>query len=540
MRHFARTFVLVGALVAADAAAAQEPPVDWNGFYIGAQLGGALALTDVDDPFGPSIYGDTIRSPGPTIGGQGGYNWQLGRTVLGLEAEAAWADLDATNTCFAYSGFFVSANCRARIDAQGTLAARLGWLVGPDAATLLYGKAGAAWMHESIDATANGGAGTPTTGADGFRWGWMLGAGAERALSSRWSLKGEYDFLSFGNDGLATPQSFFQPVASPDPNAVTPVGSVATDTSVDTHLFKIGLNYRLGDVTTTTAYPAPPLQPVAGTTLEIGARYVYGWGRFQKDLGNTNLASLDSRLTYSDMQTNGAELSARLDVSGGWVVKGFVGKGSGSGKLNDEDWAIPFPGAFVPYSNTLSGVDDEIRYAVIDFGYDVWRDTKFRVTPFVGYGYFRQVMLGLGCTQIANPNSDCNPPIPVGIEAISETDTWRALRLGIAGDMQIFPGLTLSADAAYLPAVTFSGIDDHVLRDLISPESASGTGAQLELLLSYAVTERLRLGVGGRYWTMWTSDGTVDFGGVEFVPMRYAVEQAALLVQCSYTFDDAD
>ena len=44
-------------------------------------------------------------------------------------------------------------------------------------------------------------AGFPTTATSGIRWGWMLGAGAERALSQHWSLKAEYDYLSFGSAG---------------------------------------------------------------------------------------------------------------------------------------------------------------------------------------------------------------------------------------------------------------------------------------------------------------------------------------------------
>ena len=140
-----------------------EPAYGWGGFYIGAHLGGALELTDIGDPFGASIYGDTVRAPGPLAGGQAGYNWQHGRGLFGLEVDANWADLFGTETCFAYSGFYVSANCRADIDAVGTFAARLGWLVGPDAGTLLYGKAGGAWSYSSVDATTNGDAGFPTT-----------------------------------------------------------------------------------------------------------------------------------------------------------------------------------------------------------------------------------------------------------------------------------------------------------------------------------------------------------------------------------------
>jgi hypothetical protein len=249
------------------------------------------------------------------------------------------------------------------------------------------------------------------------------------------------------------------------------------------------------------------------------------------------LASLASRLTYGGNETNGAEMFARLDTASGWMAKGFVGKGNGNGKLNDEDWGLPFA-TFIPYSNTLSKVDDHIRYGVVDVGYDVWRDERFRAAPFVGYSILHQYMQGFGCTQIANPNSDCGTPIPTTVFAISEDDIWQAMRLGAVVDFLIAPGLTLSADAAYLPYVHLRGTDDHVLRTILSPEWANGTGAQLELILSYAVTDQLNVGVGGRYWTMWTSDGWVNFGGQQLVPMRYAVEQAAVLVQGSYTFTD--
>jgi opacity protein-like surface antigen len=542
-RHFA-TFngfaLLLAATVSHTRADGDFPSrFDWSGLYVGAHLGGGLSLTDVEDPFGASIYGDTVRAPGPLAGGQIGYNWQFGHGLLGLEADASWADLFATETCFAYSGYYVSANCRSDVSALGTLAARFGWLVGPDAGTLVYGKTGAAWMHGDVDATTNDDPGFPTTRTSETNWGWMLGAGVERALSRRWSASAEYDFLSFGDQGLSTSIGSFQSVPSPDPNALTTVPSTATEFSQNAHLLKVGLNYRLyeGASNADALSPHLPSQPITGAMLEIGARYVYGWGRFQKDLGiqGEGLTSLASRLTYSDMKTNGAELFARLDLPGGLMAKGFVGKGDGNGKLNDEDWGLPFA-TFIPYSNTWSAVSDEIRYGVIDVGYDVWRDAQFRFAPFVGYSIFHQYMEGFGCVQLANPNSDCSQPIPATIEAISEDDTWRALRLGIAADLQIIPGVTLSADAAYLPYVHIDGVDDHVLRSLLSPEQANGTGTQLELIIKYAVTEQLSVGVGARYWAMWTPDGTVDFGGQELVPMRFSVEQAALLVQGSYAF----
>ncbi len=252
------------------------------------------------------------------------------------------------------------------------------------------------------------------------------------------------------------------------------------------------------------------------------------------------LASLASRLSYTGLSTDGAELYGRADTSFNLMAKGIIGTGShDGGTINDEDWGLPFA-VFVPYSNTISDVDNSIRYGIIDVGYDWWRGPGYKVTPFVGYALFRQTMDDVGCVQIANPNSDCVPPIPTSVLGLTETDKWQALRLGIAADMPLAPRLSLSAEAAYLPYVSFTGTDNHVLRSLLSPEDGDGIGVQLEAMLSYAITDVLSVGVGARYWSMWTTSGNVNFGGTGIiVPMRYAAEQAAVLVQGAYTFDSS-
>ena len=100
--------------------------------------------------------------------------------------------------------------------------------------------------------------------------------------------------------------------------------------------------------------------------------------------------------------------------------------------------------------------------------------------------------------------------------------------------------MKVGADAAYLPYVWFDGTDNHVLRTLVSPEDGHGQGVQVDLMVSYAFTDQFSLGVGGRYWAMWTTSGETNFGGSGFmVPQRFAVEQAAVLVQGSYKFGDS-
>jgi opacity protein-like surface antigen len=162
-------------------------PFTWEGMYVGVQTGAAWGETHVSDPFGPSIFGDSIQTPGPFAGGVIGFNWQLGAGVFGIEADANWADLDGTNICFAFSGFFVSANCRSHVDAFGTMTARVGVTAGPTGRSLFYVKGGAAWENASVDATAGtacGGVITPTTTVSRVKWGWTVGAGSNKPCTA--------------------------------------------------------------------------------------------------------------------------------------------------------------------------------------------------------------------------------------------------------------------------------------------------------------------------------------------------------------------
>ncbi len=67
------------------------------------------------------------------------------------------------------------------------------------------------------------------------------------------------------------------------------------------------------------------------------------------------------------------------------------------------------------------------------------------------------------------------------------------------------------------PYVQFNGADDHVLRALTIHETGTGTGVQLESVLSYLITDQFSMGVGGRYWCMWTTkDAIADFAGAPY------------------------
>jgi hypothetical protein len=63
---------------------------------------------------------------------------------------------------------------------------------------------------------------------------------------------------------------------------------------------------------------------------------------------------------------------------------------------------------------------------------------------------------------------------------------------------------------------------------------------QLEGILSYLVTDQFSLGVGGRYWAMWTTkDAITEFGGApcpcQTLPAK--TDRYGVFVQAAYRFD---
>ncbi len=125
---------------------APAPPAAWfwTGLYVGGHVGAAVGTANFADPFGSSIFGDQVTTPGFLAGGQIGYNWQVPNSpwVLGIEGDIGGLVSNGTNTCGAFSGLFVSANCSSRPDATGTVTGRIGYAFGPSGTTLIYVKGG--------------------------------------------------------------------------------------------------------------------------------------------------------------------------------------------------------------------------------------------------------------------------------------------------------------------------------------------------------------------------------------------------------------
>lgn len=557
-----------GAADAADMPAAPvapaPPPVwNWTGGYFGGHVGALSGIADISNPAGPAIYGDKIDTPGFLGGVQTGYNWQLPNTplVVGGEVDLDALDSIGTNTCLAASGFFLSANCRSRSEITATVTGRLGFAVGPQKRTLLYLKGGFAGTEDKIDIATNplvGFGPAYDTASTMWQWGWTAGAGIERALTPAWSLRLEYNYLAFGQKrNVPTPASFSQVIVGNGFFYVPTAGGVA-GISQNIQEVTLGLNYRF-NTDPWLGLPAKPFASSAdasrtgfagwlgGWEFQAGARYWYSSGKFQKDLGaSTSSATanvLNSRLTYAT-NGNSGELYGRLESPDNLFIKGMVGGGGFSnGQMNDEDWLI-FSGS-VPYSNTVSDrVTGTIDYATADVGYDIVRAPDYKFGAFVGYNFFKDNNAAYGCVQIANPYSDCNPAIPNSQLVISENDTWNSLRVGMNGEFMLLPGVKLAADVAYVPYTRFNGVDIHWQRtdvpDINSPETGTGSGVQMDAMVSYNITPALRVGVGGRYWALWTNDNayTNIFGTpcpCQTEPVK--TTRYGLLAQADYTFD---
>jgi outer membrane immunogenic protein len=225
--------------------AAPVPVYSWTGFYLGLHAGGASldedlsAVASFPGQF-DNRFTDTYHKLGFLGGGQVGYNWQTGMTVVGVEADGAWTNLkvstDTTNDPF-FFGKGGTARLSTNIDWLVTLRARAGIAATPSLLLYVTGGAAAAGVKISYQ-NAGGVFGGPlvnTVTANNTIFGWTAGVGAEYALSHNWTVKGEYLRVQFDNStlNLATIPNGFAGVT----------GRVRVSPDLD--IFRLGVNYKL-------------------------------------------------------------------------------------------------------------------------------------------------------------------------------------------------------------------------------------------------------------------------------------------------------
>lgn len=239
--------------IASSANVAPLPAVNWTGIYVGGDIGAGFgpkhwsdavgSTTSLVDPGPPDFrlgtprgqniagFGKSTPMAGGLAGLQIGYNRQIGKTVLGVEAEAAFADLKGSSTIFSGLG---GGQAEAHTKAVGSVTGRLGYAIDRN---LIYIKAGGAWAvtdhrldTSSISSSFNGpGCCADTVGST--RVGWTVGAGLDYAVTQNWSARLEYDYLDFGTQHVVFPVN-------------AGLGIPAVDIDQAFHLVKMGVNYK--------------------------------------------------------------------------------------------------------------------------------------------------------------------------------------------------------------------------------------------------------------------------------------------------------
>jgi outer membrane immunogenic protein len=188
-----------GAAFASDLPTHKAPPppplpaaFSWTGCYVGLHAGGDFGHSNWRNEFGDTVG---MNTDGAIGGGQVGCNYQMNNNfVIGGEAEI-WAS-GLTGTTSRPDGEGVE-HFKTRSDVAGDLALRGGYAIDR---ALIFGKVGVAMADYEYSIAYPSGLGES---AHATHTGLLLGLGLEYALDMHWSIKGEYDYIDWG-DGSST------------------------------------------------------------------------------------------------------------------------------------------------------------------------------------------------------------------------------------------------------------------------------------------------------------------------------------------------
>jgi outer membrane immunogenic protein len=174
------------AVLGTSSTMAQSSSNPWTGPYLGASVGTGSAKT----VWSSADFNSFETKGGRALGGlQGGYNFQTGSIIVGVEGDYMFSNLKGNANC---PGGGVT--CTSDTKGLGSLRGRMGWAIAPPA--MLYFTGGLAWGNTQWSATPNGGGAASNFSQTST--GYALGAGAEFLLNKNWTLKAEYLHYNLG------------------------------------------------------------------------------------------------------------------------------------------------------------------------------------------------------------------------------------------------------------------------------------------------------------------------------------------------------
>lgn len=209
---------------------------DWNGFYAGGHIGGAWGDSRVtlegESQFSVlTTFGEYVVKPDSFVGGfQAGYNWHVGNLVAGIQGEINFANgSDSALTTVRAGNTTYTETAHLRFGTFGAISGRLGLAAGR---WMPYAKVGIAAGQVQTTADLSFDAFTATGQTNETRVGYLLGGGLDWAISNRWVLQTEYNYIDLGN------------FVSQSRNPAFDFPFVAQRYTLDMHVVKMGLNYR--------------------------------------------------------------------------------------------------------------------------------------------------------------------------------------------------------------------------------------------------------------------------------------------------------
>jgi len=310
-------------------AAPAIPQPDWTGFYVGLQAGGGWGQADQTDatPFDSGWYDVS----GGLVGATWGYNWQVGRFVLGFESDAAASNIRGSTTGDAgLNGPCGGSSCKATLQWFGTDRLRLGYAYGR---WLPYVTGGMAWGY--IHGEEGNGSSEPNGSGSEFHFGWTVGGGVEAKIDPRWSAKVEYLYADLRDGGTFTDQF--------------PGGFQATESeAMHVHIIRAGLNYRFapgpGFVSFLPPDPGPAAGPWQWAGLYAGLNIGDGAGVASQSDANFDRGSYDVSGAIAggtvgyNWQRDNVLYGVEGDLDYSWIKGSTSGSGNGnfcSGSLLD-------------------------------------------------------------------------------------------------------------------------------------------------------------------------------------------------------------
>jgi len=230
---------LLGSVAVANAADLAMAPVEpappivyafsWTGFYVGANIGYGFGGDDrvgERSDFGSNFPNvDKFELSGVFGGLQGGYNYQMGSFVFGLEADIQAAgiddDINASTGIIDWTG-------KSELNWFGTVRPRIGFAWDR---ALIYATGGVAFGGVDYKIHADDGFTTLDQKNDDTLVGYAVGAGVEYAFTDNWTAKLEYQYVNFGSENVS---------------GTTADGSAVWTTveTPDFHSVRLGINYK--------------------------------------------------------------------------------------------------------------------------------------------------------------------------------------------------------------------------------------------------------------------------------------------------------